>query len=71
MLMQLVALCFNAFGAASTKALSVLSWIFFIITVIYAIAVLFIDHKMIRVIFNLIFFVLTLIMSCLALKHGW
>ncbi|KAI8635955.1 hypothetical protein BD408DRAFT_448793 [Parasitella parasitica] len=71
MLMQLFALSLNAFGAASTKALSVLSWIFFALTIIYAIAVLFIQQKMIRAAFGVVFFVLTLIMTSLAFKHGW
>jgi hypothetical protein len=69
--MQFFALSINAFGAASTKALSILSWIFFVLTIIYALAVMFIEQKMIRAIFGLIFFVLTLIMTSLAFKHGW
>lgn len=71
MLLQLVALCLNGFGTASTKALSVLSWIYFAITVVYAVAVLFVDHKFVRSICNLIFFVLALIMTSLAFKQGW
>ncbi|KAI9468124.1 MAG: hypothetical protein EXX96DRAFT_592014 [Benjaminiella poitrasii] len=68
---HLIALCLNTFGMGSTKALSVLSWIYFIITVLYCIGLLFIDHKFVRAICNLIFFVLILIMSILAFKHGW
>ncbi|KAG2190480.1 hypothetical protein INT46_008901 [Mucor plumbeus] len=71
LLMQFFALSINALGAASTKALSILSWIFFVLTIIYALAVMFIEQKMIRAIFGLIFFVLTLIMTSLAFKHGW
>lgn len=69
--MLLISLTLNGFGAASTKALSILSWIFFVVTILYAIAVLLLQNKILRVIFNLIFFVLTLIMSSLAFKSGW
>ncbi|CEP15358.1 hypothetical protein [Parasitella parasitica] len=71
MFMQLFALSLNAFGAASTKALSVLSWIFFALTILYAIVILFFEQKIIRAAFGLIFFVLILIMTSLAFKHGW
>ncbi|CAO0795355.1 unnamed protein product [Mucor circinelloides] len=71
MFLQLFALSLNAFGAASTKALAILSWIFFALTIVYALAVMFIEQKMIRAVFGLIFFVLTLIMTSLAFKHGW
>ncbi|KAF1798706.1 hypothetical protein V8B55DRAFT_1363165 [Mucor lusitanicus] len=71
MFMHLFALSLNAFGAASTKALAILSWIFFALTIVYAVAVMFIEQKMVRAVFGLIFFVLTLIMTSLAFKHGW
>lgn len=71
MFLQLFALSLNAFGAASTKALAILSWIFFALTIVYALAVMFIEQKMVRAVFGLIFFVLTLIMTSLAFKHGW
>ncbi|KAI7905811.1 uncharacterized protein BX663DRAFT_500987 [Cokeromyces recurvatus] len=67
---HLIALCLNSFGMGSTKALSILSWIYFIINVIYGLGLLFIDHKIIRGICNLIFFVLVLIMYILAFKEG-
>ncbi|KAI8880759.1 hypothetical protein K501DRAFT_190615 [Backusella circina FSU 941] len=70
-MLQLFALTFNGFGTGSTKALSVLSWIYFILTIIYALGVIFINHKILRSVFHLAFFVLILIMSTLALKHGW
>lgn len=69
--MLLVSLTFNTFGTASTKVMGIISWIYFVITVIYALAVLFMEHRIIKTIFNLIAFVLVLIMSSLALKNGW
>jgi hypothetical protein len=69
--MLLVSLVLNTVGTASTKAMSVISWIYLVITIIYALAIPFVENKIIRAIFILVFFVLVLIMSSLAFKNEW
>jgi hypothetical protein len=69
--MLLVCLCFNSFGTASTKALSVFSWIFFGCTIFFALIVMSYDNKMIRAAGGVVFFALALVMNILALAHGW
>ncbi|KAI8977582.1 hypothetical protein BDF20DRAFT_958869 [Mycotypha africana] len=70
-LMLLISLSLNGFGAASTRALSIISWIYFALTIVAAIAVMVIDHKFIRAGCNFVFFVLILIETSLAWKQGW
>ncbi|KAK4521164.1 uncharacterized protein ATC70_013109 [Mucor velutinosus] len=70
-LLLLSVLTLNTFGSGSTRAVMILAWIFFAFTVIHAFTEIGINHHFIRMIFNIIFYGVTLAIGGLAFHEGW
>ncbi|KAL9541246.1 hypothetical protein MBANPS3_009227 [Mucor bainieri] len=70
-LLLLSVLTLNTFGSGSTRAVMILAWIFFAFTVINAFTEVGINHHFIRLIFNIVFYGVTLAIGGLAFHHGW
>lgn len=70
-LLLLSVLTLNTFGAGATRAVMILSWIFFAATAINAFTEVGVNHHFIRFIFNIIFFGVTLAIGGLSFSQGW
>ncbi|KAG2192406.1 hypothetical protein INT46_007885 [Mucor plumbeus] len=70
-LLLLSVLTLNTFGSGSTRAVMILAWIFFAFTVINAFTEVGIHHHFIRLVFNIVFYGVTLAIGGLAFSQGW
>ncbi|KAI9483202.1 MAG: hypothetical protein EXX96DRAFT_557268 [Benjaminiella poitrasii] len=70
-LLLLSVLALNTLGAGSTRAVMILAWIFFALTAIYALTEVGYNHHYLRLLFNLIFYAITLAIGGLAFHYGW
>ncbi|KAI8381217.1 uncharacterized protein BYT42DRAFT_565711 [Radiomyces spectabilis] len=70
-LLLLSVLVLNTLGAGSTRAVLILTWIYFGFTVIHAFTEIGVDHHFVRLFFNLVFYGITLAIGGLAFSHGW
>ncbi|EIE81195.1 hypothetical protein G6F46_005207 [Rhizopus delemar] len=70
-LLLLSVLVLNTFGSGATRAVMILCWIFFSFTVVHAFTEIAINHHLISLVFNAIFFGVTLAIGGLAFKQGW
>ncbi|KAI7904074.1 uncharacterized protein BX663DRAFT_506317 [Cokeromyces recurvatus] len=70
-LLLLSVLVLNTFGAGSTRAVMILAWIYFAFTCLHAFTEVGYHHHYIRLLFNVLFFALTLAMGGLAFHLGW
>ncbi|CEP11941.1 hypothetical protein [Parasitella parasitica] len=70
-LLLLSVLALNTFGSGSTRAVMILSWIFFAFTVVNAFTEVGVSHHLIRLFFNIVFYGVTLAIGALAFHQGW
>ncbi|KAJ8656347.1 hypothetical protein O0I10_007912 [Lichtheimia ornata] len=70
-LLLLGVLVLNTFGGASTRAVMILTWIFFALTVIVAFTEIGYGHRFIRFLYSAAFFGITLAIGALAFQQGW
>ncbi|KAI8986937.1 hypothetical protein BDB01DRAFT_586527 [Pilobolus umbonatus] len=70
-LMLLSVLALNTFGMGGTRSVSILAWIFFAVTAVYALVAAAFHHNLIRMVMNLILFGVAIAIGALAFKHGW
>ncbi|KAI8338493.1 hypothetical protein BC941DRAFT_373894 [Chlamydoabsidia padenii] len=70
-LLLLSVLVLNTFATGSTRAVMILTWIFFAFTVIYAFTEVGVEHHLLRLGFNLVFYGVTLAIGGLAFAHGF
>lgn len=70
-LLLLSVLTLNTFGSGSTRAVMILAWIFFAFTVVNAFTEIGVSHHFIRLIFNIVFYGVTLAIGGLAFSQGW
>jgi hypothetical protein len=64
-------LALNTFATGSTRAVMILSWIFFAFTVVHAFTEVAVDHRFIRLAFSLVFYGVTLAIGGLAFAQGF
>ncbi|KAI8150280.1 hypothetical protein BJV82DRAFT_548827 [Fennellomyces sp. T-0311] len=67
----LAVLILNTFGNASTRAVMIITWIYFAFTVVFAASELFYSNRFIRLGYSTIFYGLTLAIGGLAFAQGW
>ncbi|RCH78422.1 hypothetical protein CU098_004204 [Rhizopus stolonifer] len=70
-LLLLSVLVLNTLGVGSTRAVMILAWIFFAFTALDAFTEIGVNHHFIRMVFNLLFFAITLAIGGLAFHYGW
>ncbi|KAI7874920.1 hypothetical protein K492DRAFT_137172 [Lichtheimia hyalospora FSU 10163] len=70
-MLLLSVLVLNTFGNASTRAVMILTWIYFAFTVVFAFSELVYGNRFVRVGYNIIFYALTLAIGGLAFAQGW
>ncbi|CAO3702085.1 unnamed protein product [Rhizopus stolonifer] len=70
-LLLLSVLTLNTFGYGATRAVMILAWIFFAFTVVNAFTQIAVRHHFIRLVFNLLFYGVTLAIGALAFRQGW
>ncbi|KAI9299437.1 hypothetical protein BJ944DRAFT_172392, partial [Cunninghamella echinulata] len=70
-LLLLSVLVLNTVASGSTRAVYILTWIYFAFTVVYAFTEIGLEHRFIRFIFSLVFFGVTLAIGGLAFSHGF
>ncbi|CAO3654087.1 unnamed protein product [Cunninghamella echinulata] len=70
-LLLLSVLVLNTVASASTRAVYILTWIYFAFTIVYAFTEIGLEHRFIRFIFSLIFFGVTLAIGGLAFSQGF
>ncbi|KAI9484651.1 hypothetical protein BDB00DRAFT_854226 [Zychaea mexicana] len=67
----LCVLVLNTFGNGSTRAVMIITWIYFAFTVVCAFSELIYANRFIRLGYSAIFYALTLAMGGLAFAQGW
>ncbi|KAI9321058.1 hypothetical protein BX666DRAFT_1267581 [Dichotomocladium elegans] len=70
-LLLLSALVLNTFGNASTRAVMIITWIYFAFTVVFAASELFVVNRFVRLIHATLFYGLGLAIGGLAFARGW
>ncbi|ORY94567.1 hypothetical protein BCR43DRAFT_476343 [Syncephalastrum racemosum] len=70
-LLLLGVLVLNTFGGGSTRAVMILTWIYFALTVVVAFSEIGYDHRFVRFIYSAAFFGITLAIGGLAFRQGW
>ncbi|KAI7854530.1 hypothetical protein BDC45DRAFT_508579 [Circinella umbellata] len=70
-LMLLSVLVLNTFGVGSTRAALILSWIFVIFAILYAISDFVYENRYIRIIFSIILYACALAIGGNAMARGW
>lgn len=70
-MLLLSVLVLNTFGNASTRAVMILSWIYFAFTVVFALSELIYGNRFVRIGYNTLFYALTLAIGGLAFAQGW
>ncbi|CAO3598296.1 unnamed protein product [Absidia cylindrospora] len=70
-LLLLSVLVLNTFATGSTRAVMILSWIFFAFTVVHAFTEIGVEHRFIRLGFSLVFYGVTLAIGGLAFAQGF
>ncbi|KAF7727995.1 hypothetical protein EC973_006760 [Apophysomyces ossiformis] len=70
-LLLLSVLVLNTLGTASTRAVMILTWIYFAFTVVFAFSEIGVEHKFIRLVYSAIFYGITLAIGGLAFHQGW
>ncbi|ORX58070.1 hypothetical protein DM01DRAFT_1333743 [Hesseltinella vesiculosa] len=70
-LLLLSVLVLNTLGNASTRAVMILTWIFFAFTVVAAFTEIGVEHRFVRLLFSLVFYGVTLAIGGLAFAQGF
>ncbi|KAI8145659.1 hypothetical protein BJV82DRAFT_601768 [Fennellomyces sp. T-0311] len=70
-LLLLSVLVLNTFGTGSTRAVMILSWIFFALTAVVSITEIGYGHRFIRFVYSAAFYGITLAIGGLAFARGW
>ncbi|KAI9264065.1 hypothetical protein BDA99DRAFT_559376 [Phascolomyces articulosus] len=70
-LLLLSVLVLNTFGNASTRAVMIITWIYFAFTVVFAFSELIYSNRFIRFGYSTIFYGLALAIGGLAFAQGW
>lgn len=70
-MLLLSVLVLNTFGNASTRAVMILTWIFFAFTVVFAFSELLYGNRFVRIGYNTLFYALLLAIGGLAFAQGW
>ncbi|KAI9317526.1 hypothetical protein BX666DRAFT_1938107 [Dichotomocladium elegans] len=70
-LLLLSVLVLNTFAAGSTRAVMILTWIYFALTAIVAFSEVGYGHRFVRFVYSAVFYAITLAIGGLAFSHGW
>ncbi|KAJ8657928.1 hypothetical protein O0I10_006456 [Lichtheimia ornata] len=70
-LLLLSVLILNTFGNASTRAVMIITWIYFAFTVVFAFSELIYGNRVVRLGYSAIFYGLTLAIGGLSFAQGW
>ncbi|KAI7852791.1 hypothetical protein BDC45DRAFT_537003 [Circinella umbellata] len=70
-LLLLSVLVLNTFGTGSTRAVMILTWIYFALTAIVALTEMGYGHRFIRFLYSAAFFGITLAIGGLSFARGW
>ena len=70
-LMLLSVIALNTLGVGSTRAVLILSWIFVVFAILYAICDFLYENRFIRIIFSIILYACALAIGGSAIARGW
>ncbi|KAI7877815.1 hypothetical protein K492DRAFT_238930 [Lichtheimia hyalospora FSU 10163] len=70
-LMLLSVLVLNTFGGGSTRAVMILTWIYFALTAVVSLSEVGYGHRFVRFVYSTAFYGITLAIGGLAFAQGW